>query len=105
MNYNRNWLVFFDEAPGGVTYLQTLLEGLAWTIGTATLSWLLALSMGILVGVARTTRLPWARRQIGRAHVCTPVTKAQLVCSLLLENYKVQQYPASSSNRTKTNSE
>src|SRR3546814_1238776 len=25
-----------------------------------------------------------AMRQIGRAHVCTPVTNAQLVCSLLL---------------------
>src|SRR3546814_10304158 len=26
--------------------------------------------------------------QIGRAHVCTPVTNAQLVCSLLLEKKK-----------------
>src|SRR3546814_7596911 len=26
--------------------------------------------------------------QIGRAHVCTPATNAQLVCSLLLENNK-----------------
>ncbi|NYT84723.1 amino acid ABC transporter permease [Pollutimonas harenae] len=68
MNYNWNWLVFFDEAPGGITYLQTLLEGLAWTIGTATLSWILALSMGTLVGVARTTSMPWARR-LGTAYV------------------------------------
>src|SRR3546814_3831423 len=26
------------------------------------------------------------RQQIGRAHVCTPVTNAHLVCRLLLEN-------------------
>src|SRR3546814_3354786 len=29
---------------------------------------------------------PLRRLQIGRAHVCTPVTNAHLVCSLLLEN-------------------
>src|SRR3546814_8067848 len=29
-----------------------------------------------------------AREQIGRAHVCTPVTNAPLVCRLLLENKK-----------------
>src|SRR3546814_2574683 len=27
-------------------------------------------------------------KQIGRAHVCTPVTNAQLVCSLLLDKKK-----------------
>src|SRR3546814_3834524 len=32
-------------------------------------------------------RLP-ERLQIGRAHVCTPVTNAHLVCRLLLENTK-----------------
>src|SRR3546814_7754367 len=30
-----------------------------------------------------------ARRQIGRAHVCTPVTNAHLVCRLLLEKKKI----------------
>src|SRR3546814_7121523 len=29
--------------------------------------------------------LPEQRAEIGRAHVCTPVTNAQLVCRLLLE--------------------
>src|SRR3546814_3581607 len=29
-------------------------------------------------------------RKIGRAHVCTPVTNAQLVCRLLLEKKKTQ---------------
>ncbi|MDS1139565.1 amino acid ABC transporter permease [Pusillimonas sp. SM2304] len=68
MNYSWNWLVFFDEAPGGVTYLETLLGGLAWTVGTAALSWILALTMGTIVGVARTTNVAWARR-LGTAYV------------------------------------
>ncbi|MBB5216243.1 amino acid ABC transporter permease [Parapusillimonas granuli] len=68
MNYNWNWLVFFNEAPGGVTYMETLLWGLAWTVGTACLSWVLALSMGTVVGVARTTQIGWARR-LGTAYV------------------------------------
>ncbi|PLC55836.1 glutamate ABC transporter permease [Pollutimonas nitritireducens] len=68
MNYNWNWLVFFDEAPGGSTYLDTLLSGLGWTIGTAVLAWALALTLGTVIGVARTTRLTWVRR-IGAAYV------------------------------------
>src|SRR3546814_9856434 len=28
--------------------------------------------------------------KIGRAHVCTPVTNAQIVCSLLLDTNKIQ---------------
>src|SRR3546814_2788836 len=31
--------------------------------------------------------------QIGRAHVCTPVTNAQLVCRLLLEKIKPKPSP------------
>src|SRR3546814_2953008 len=31
-------------------------------------------------------------REIGRAHVCTPVTNAQLVCRLLLEQKKTNHY-------------
>src|SRR3546814_4906685 len=30
--------------------------------------------------------------QIGRAHVCTPVTNAHLVCRLLLEKKKITKY-------------
>jgi glutamate/aspartate transport system permease protein len=68
LNYTWNWSVFFDEAPGGVTYLQTLVGGLGWTIGTAALSWILALTMGTLVGVGRTTRSKLART-VGTAYV------------------------------------
>src|SRR3546814_4936668 len=37
---------------------------------------------------SRTQAAVLAQRQIGRAHVCTPVTNAQLVCRLLLEKKK-----------------
>src|SRR3546814_1265768 len=42
-----------------------------------------------------TLRFDWPS-EIGRAHVCTPVTNAQLVCRLLLEkknSYTNTQYP------------
>lgn len=68
MNYNWNWLIFFEEAPGGVTYLQTLVGGLGWTVGTAVLSWVLALVMGTMVGVARTGQIKWLRI-VGTAYV------------------------------------
>lgn len=68
MNYNWNWSIFFEQAPGGVTYLQTLLGGLGWTIGTAALSWVLALAMGTTVGVARTGQIKWLR-VVGTAYV------------------------------------
>src|SRR5690606_16715060 len=68
MNYNWNWHIFWEAAAGGETYFQTLLWGLAWTVGTAVLSWILALAMGTLMGVMRTVRAPWARR-IGACYV------------------------------------
>lgn len=68
MNYNWNWSIFFELSPTGGTYLQTLLSGLVWTIATAALSWMLALALGVLVGVARTTRMKWARI-LGTAYV------------------------------------
>src|SRR3546814_4886554 len=34
-----------------------------------------------------------ARRQIGRAHVCTPVTNAHLVCRLLLHKKRLLEGP------------
>src|SRR3546814_3519072 len=39
-------------------------------------------------GPGRAARHPGAHSEIGRAHVCTPVTNAHLVCRLLLEKTK-----------------
>src|SRR3546814_3265123 len=35
---------------------------------------------------------PYGAAEIGRAHVCTPVTNAHLVCRLLLEKKKSQKH-------------
>ena len=60
MNYNWNWGIFFETSPDGVhTYLTTLLMGTGWTLATALAAWALALSLGSLVGVIRTTPYPW----------------------------------------------
>src|SRR3546814_20485547 len=44
--------------------------------------------VGALVGLVQRIGDLGHRRAIGRAHVCTPVTNAPLVCRLLLENKK-----------------
>lgn len=55
MNYNWNWFIFLEPSPYGSLYITTLLNGLLWTVFTAVLAWTIALSVGVLVGVARTT--------------------------------------------------
>lgn len=69
MNYNWNWNIFWQMSPDGThTYLETLLAGLGWTIATALAAWVMALILGIAVGVART--LPQrALRALGNAYV------------------------------------
>lgn len=55
MNYNWNWGIFLQPSPEGVgTYLDLLLMGLRWTLMTALLAWVIAISFGSLIGVART---------------------------------------------------
>ncbi|HKN07957.1 MAG TPA: amino acid ABC transporter permease [Pseudomonadota bacterium] len=69
MHYNWNWGIFFETSPDGVhTYLTTLLMGTGWTLATALAAWALALSLGSLVGVIRTTPSPSLVR-IGQAYV------------------------------------
>ena len=69
MNYNWNWGIFFQLSPDGVhTYLGTLIIGTGWTLATALSAWCVALAMGSLVGVIRTTPKPWLVR-LGNAYV------------------------------------
>jgi glutamate/aspartate transport system permease protein len=69
VNYNWNWNIFFDPSPEGTgTYLDMLLSGLFWTIVTATLSWIMALVLGSIVGVLRTLPSRWAQA-FGNAYV------------------------------------
>lgn len=55
MSYNWNWSIFWELSPeGGGTYLDMLLGGLRWTVVTALASWVLALTLGSMVGIMRT---------------------------------------------------
>jgi glutamate/aspartate transport system permease protein len=69
MNYHWNWNIFWQMSPDGThTYLQTLIAGLGWTIATALSAWVMALILGIAVGITRT--LPQrALRALGNAYV------------------------------------
>lgn len=54
-SYNWNWLVFFEEvATGDEKYYQWILSGLLWTIATSLAAWVIALILGVIVGVIRT---------------------------------------------------
>ncbi|MEB3312274.1 MAG: amino acid ABC transporter permease [Snowella sp.] len=54
-NYHWNWLVFFDEvATGSEKYYQWLLAGLGWTVATSLCAWIIALILGVIVGIGRT---------------------------------------------------
>ena len=55
MNYHWNWRIFFEPAPNGTgSYLDMLLSGLVLTIETAICAWIIALVLGVIVGVLRT---------------------------------------------------
>jgi len=55
VNYNWNWHIFFEPAPSGSgTYFDILLSGLALTIKTALLAWIIALIFGTIIGILRT---------------------------------------------------
>lgn len=66
MNYNWNWKIFWELSPDGQgTYMDTLLSGLQWTLGTALAAWVIAFVLGSLVGMMRTTQVRWAVRLAG----------------------------------------
>ena len=56
------WKVFLDQAPsGGQTYLDWLLSGVLWTILVSIAAWIIAFTLGSMLGVARTTPVKWLR--------------------------------------------
>jgi glutamate/aspartate transport system permease protein len=60
---NYNWKVFLEMEPGGTgSYLQYLFVGLGWTLATALVAWMIALTIGAVVGTLRTTPLKWVVR-------------------------------------------
>jgi glutamate/aspartate transport system permease protein len=69
VNYHWNWTIFWELSPDGVhTYFETLLLGTAWTLATAACAWVVAFTLGSLVGVLRTMPFAWAVR-IGDVYV------------------------------------
>ena len=64
-----DWKIFLEQAPsGGMTYLGWLWSGLFWTLAVSACAWVLAFTVGSVVGIARTTPLAWARA-LGTAYV------------------------------------
>jgi glutamate/aspartate transport system permease protein len=69
VNYHWNWKIFWQMSPTGEgTYLHTLFVGLGWTLATALAAWVIALVIGSILGVIRTTPVRWAVR-LGNAYV------------------------------------
>ncbi|BBF94818.1 amino acid ABC transporter permease [Blastochloris tepida] len=63
MNYHWNWAIFWEPSPEGWgTYGDMLLSGLYWTLATSIAAWIMALVLGVIVGVLRTMpyRIPAA---------------------------------------------
>jgi len=60
VQYNWNWGIFFQPAPDGTgAYWWWLVTGLGWTLATALSAWLIALTLGSIVGTLRTTPNRW----------------------------------------------
>ena len=69
MNYNWNWNIFWSPHPEGAgTYMTSLMSGLVWTLSTALTAWVIALSLGALIGTMRTTPTKWMV-MLGNAYV------------------------------------
>jgi glutamate/aspartate transport system permease protein len=69
MNYQWNWRAFYDISGDGVTtYLHNLLAGVGWTLATALVATLIALPVGVGIGLLRVSPDP-VRRWLGAAYV------------------------------------
>ena len=55
MSYNWDWGVLFREP-----YFEWLVSGFLWTISVSIAAWILAFSLGSIVGIARTVDNRWA---------------------------------------------
>lgn len=55
MNYQWGWQVFLQQNGGGQTYLEWLLSAWGWTLLVALSALILALVVGVFIGILRTT--------------------------------------------------
>ena len=49
------WEIFFKDNGGGQTYLNWLMSAWGWTLSVALCAWVVAILMGSLIGILRTT--------------------------------------------------
>jgi len=69
MKYEWQWGIFSQmAADGSGTWLHYLVVGLGWTMATALAAWVLALTIGSVIGTLRTTPIPWVVR-LGNGYV------------------------------------
>lgn len=73
MNYNWNWNILFcmvEDASTGCTqpYFWWIVSGFGWTISVAAAAWVIAFSLGSVIGIFRTLNNRWLRG-IGTAYV------------------------------------
>jgi glutamate/aspartate transport system permease protein len=69
VQYNWNWGIFLQPAPDGTgAYWWWLVTGLGWTLATALSAWVIALTLGSIVGTLRTTPNRWVV-VLGNAYV------------------------------------
>lgn len=62
MDYNWDWLILFKQSVTGEgLYGVMLLKGLGWTLVISLASWIVALALGIALGVGRTLPNRWVR--------------------------------------------
>jgi glutamate/aspartate transport system permease protein len=55
-----NFAFFLEKAPaGGMTYLGWLASGVFWTLIVSVCAWVIAFSLGAVLGVMRTTPIKW----------------------------------------------
>ena len=63
MQYNWNWSVLLQEP-----YYGWIWSGFSWTLATGCAAWVIAISLGSVIGVMRTTHVP-ILRSIGTCYV------------------------------------
>jgi glutamate/aspartate transport system permease protein len=54
-----DWQVFLQDTGGGRTYLEWLMSAWGWTLSVAVMSLIVALVVGSLIGILRTTPNKW----------------------------------------------
>ena len=58
-----DWQVFLNDDGSGRTYLQWMMDAWGWTLSVAGCSWVVAVTVGALIGTLRTLpNSPWLVR-------------------------------------------